>query len=227
MSSFGIADFRYEIPSSGLKPEKSLSYELGLRQKSSKISSSLSFFKTDLTNLITNVPASYQGQDSALINEENNEYIAYYRKENTNRAYIWGFEAETEIRVLRYLGFYGRLYFTFGKDLSNDEPLRRIPPLNGVAGFNIYPGRNMYIRTEYLFAGKQDRLSAGDIADNRISIGGTPGWGIVNISAGYTRFRHLDINMGINNLIDTSYRIHGSGVDGYGRNIWLGIRLSV
>jgi len=227
VSSFGIADFRYEIPSPNLKPEKSLSYEIGLRQRSSRISSSLSVFKTDLSNLIINVPASYKGQDSVLINTETNEYIRYYHKENTNKAHIWGFEAETEIQLLKWLNSYGRLYYTFGQDISKNEPLRRIPPLNGCFGLNLYPWESMHIRTEILFAGMQDRLSGGDISDDRIPVGGTQGWNIVSISAGYDGLHWMDIHMGINNLFDTAYRIHGSGVDGYGRNIWLGIQLNL
>ena len=226
VSSFGISDFRYEIPGSNLKPEKSISYEVGYRQKSSKISSSFSLFTTILTNLITNVPTSYLGQDSILIDIDNMEYIHYYRKENTNKAHIWGFEAETEIQLLGWLNSYGRLYYTFGQDISKNEPLRRIPPVNGVIGLNIFPGESTHIRTEYLFAGKQDRLSSGDISDNRISDGGTPGWTIINISMGYTGLNWIDINIGVSNLFDTAYRIHGSGVDGYGRNIWLGIKLN-
>jgi len=226
VSSFGIADFRYEIPTSDLRPEKSISYEVGCRQKSLRVSSSFSFFKTNLTNLVTNVPTSYQGQDSVLINAENNEYIHYYRKENTNKAFIRGFEAETEIQILQWLNLYGRLYYTFGQDISKNEPLRRIPPVNGVIGINLYPGENIHIRAAYLFAGKQDRLSSGDIYDNRIQLGGTPGWNIINISAKYNGLPRIDINTGINNLFDTAYRIHGSGVDGYGRNIWLGIKLN-
>lgn len=227
VSSFGIADFRYEIPSSDLKPEKSVSYEVGFRQKSSKISSTFSVFITGLTNLITNVPASYLGQDSVLINEETGEYIRYYKKENTDKAYIWGFEAETEMQILSWLNSYGRLYYSFGQDLSRNEPMRRIPPINGVLGINLFPGEKAHIRAEFLFAGTQDRLSGGDIADNRIPEGGTPGWDLVNISAGYTGIYWMDVNIGISNLFDTAYRSHGSGVDGYGRNIWLGIQFNL
>ena len=225
VSSFGIADFRYEIPSSNLKPEKSLSYEFGFRQKSSRISSSFSIFRTGLTNLITNELTTYQGADSVLINSETGDYIHYYKKENTSKACIWGFEAEAELQLFHWLNSYGRLYYTFGQDLPGKEALRRIPPVNGTMGFKFYPGEKTNIRMAYLFAGMQDRLSSGDMADDRIPEGGTPGWHLINISASYTGIPFLDINMGIRNLFDTAYRTHGSGVDGYGRNIWIGIEL--
>ena len=81
----------------------------------------------------------------------------------------------------------------------------------------------MQVRAAYDFAGPQHRLSGGDIADSRIAVGGTPAWSLFNIAAHIRRIRWVDINFGIRNIFDTAYRIHGSGVDGYGRNIWLGL----
>ncbi|MDF1546208.1 MAG: TonB-dependent receptor, partial [Bacteroidales bacterium] len=70
VSSFGIADFRYEVPSANLKPEKSITYELGLKQKHRFLQSSVFIFRTDLYDLITNVRTSYLGADSVLLNNE-------------------------------------------------------------------------------------------------------------------------------------------------------------
>jgi hemoglobin/transferrin/lactoferrin receptor protein len=117
-SSFGIADFRYEVPSTELKPEKSLTYEFGLKQKGDFISSSIFLFRTDLFDLITNTKTSFNGQDSVLINEETSEYIQYYHKENSNKARILGFEAQTEVQLNQELSFVGRLFYTFGENLS-------------------------------------------------------------------------------------------------------------
>lgn len=227
VSSFGITDFRYEIPNADLKPERSVSYEFGLKQKSAYISASLSVFRTVLTNLMVNVPTAYLGQDSVMINQESNEYIRYFHKENINKASVTGFEAESEFQLYRWLSTYIRLYYTFGQDLTKNKPLTRIPPLNGIVGVNLYPIEYFRLRAELMFAGKQDRLSDGDISDKRIQAGGTPGWNIINITAGYTGFKWFDINGGVNNLTDTAFRIHGSGVDSYGRNIWLGIKLNL
>ena len=96
-----------------------------------------------------------------------------------------------------------------------------------MAGLNLCPGKDLHFRAEFLFAGKQDRLSSGDISDNRIQDGGTPAWNVINISAGYNALRWMELNFGINNLFDEAYRIHGSGVDCYGRNIWMGLKFKI
>ena len=227
VSSFGIADFRYEVPSTELKPEKSLTYEIGLKQKSDFISSSIFLFRTDLFDLITNTKTSFKGQDSVLINQETGEYVQYYHKENSNKARILGFEAQTEVRFNQSLSFLGRLFYTFGKDISKDEPMRRIPPLNGVMAFKWQKMQKLSATLEYIFAAKQDRLSGGDIDDSRIADGGTPAWNLINLNCGFQLKKWARINLGLNNIFDEAYRIHGSGVDGYGRHLWLGIRLQL
>lgn len=69
-----------------------------------------------------------------------------------------------------------------------------------------------------------DRLSSGDLADHRIAPGGTPGWNLLNLRLGYP-FPWFRLNGGIQNLLNEAYRIHGSGLDGYGRSGWLAVRL--
>jgi hemoglobin/transferrin/lactoferrin receptor protein len=224
-SSFGIADFRYEVPSTELKPEKSLTYEFGLKQKGDFISSSIFLFRTDLFDLITNTKTSFNGQDSVLINEETSEYIQYYHKENSNKARILGFEAQTEVQLNQELSFVGRLFYTFGENLSKNEPMRRIPPLNGVLALNWKKLNKVSVSFEYIFAAKQDRLSSGDAEDGRISDGGTPAWNLFNLNCSFQLKKWTKINLGLNNILDETYRIHGSGVDGYGRHLWLGIKL--
>ncbi|NJO91922.1 MAG: TonB-dependent receptor [Chloroflexia bacterium] len=185
VSSFGIADFRYEVPSTKLRPEKSLTYEIGLKQQSDFISSSIFLFRTDLFDLITNTKTSFKGQDSVLINETGGEYVHYYRKENLNKARILGFETQTEIQFTQSLSFLGRLFYTFGEDISKNEPLRRIPPLNGVAAFKWQKMHKVSATLEYIFAAQQDRLSNGDIDDDRIADGGTPAWNLFNLNLSF------------------------------------------
>ena len=68
-----------------------------------------------------------------------------------------------------------------------------------------------------LFAGRQDRLAAGDKADHRMNPAGTPGWTVLNVHAGYGFGSGLEVRGGIDNIFDEAYRVHGSGIDGYGR----------
>lgn len=71
---------------------------------------------------------------------------------------------------------YGNIIYTFGQNISKDEPMRRIPPLNGRFDFRYRDQKGIKASTDWIFALKQDHLSNGDIADDRIQEGGTPGW---------------------------------------------------
>ena len=78
-------------------------------------------------------------------------------------------------------------------------------------------------RGEWRYAAPQRRLSGGDINDHRIADDGTDAWQIINMYVGYTHAR-FGVNVGLQNLLDRSYRTHGSGVDGYGRSGWVAVR---
>ena len=81
------------------------------------------------------------------------------------------------------------------------------------------------LRGAVFFAGRQDRLNPGDKSDHRINPAGTPGFAVVNLQASWPITRAFDVALGVENVFDEAYRIHGSGIDGPGRNLWLGMRL--
>ena len=65
-------------------------------------------------------------------------------------------------------------------------------------------------------ASPQRRLEAGDKADNRIPAGGTPGFNVVNAYAGFEK-GFISTRVYLNNIFNTDYRTHGSGINGMGR----------
>ena len=99
--------------------------------------------------------------------------------------------------------------------------MRRIPPLFGRVGLQ-YARSRFRCTLESLFAGRQDRLAAGDISDNRIPAGGTPGWAVVNIY-GECTWKKLILRAGLWNLSDEDYRYHGSGINSPGRSAVFGV----
>jgi outer membrane receptor protein involved in Fe transport len=114
---------------------------------------------------------------------------------------------------------FGNLVYTYGQNSSKDESMRRIPPLNGRLGLRYQAPSGLWSEAEWLFATKQDRLASGDVDDHRIPPGGPPGWNIVNLRFGHS-LGWFAFNLGLQNLFDEAYRLHGSGVDEYGRSVW-------
>jgi hemoglobin/transferrin/lactoferrin receptor protein len=71
-------------------------------------------------------------------------------------------------------------------------------------------------------ASQADRLSADDLRDTqRIPPGGTPGYAIFGVRVGSQLTSALAMSLAVENLMDTDYRIHGSGCNEPGRNVIL------
>jgi outer membrane receptor protein involved in Fe transport len=211
MGTLGIVDFRYEVPAYDLKPEKSENYELGYKLSLPKFSGNVAAYYMNLHQLITRVKVEGEFIDGYPV----------YIKENVDKGYIKGFEAALNWKILSDFELNGGISYTYGQSITKDEPMRRIPPLNGrVAG--TYSHRKFFASVEYLFASKQDRLSQGDIDDNRIPDDGTPGWQVINLYTGY-QLASVKFNIGIQNIFDEDYRTHGSGINGVGRSAFLSI----
>lgn len=214
MGTLGIVDFRYEIPTADLKPEKSLNAELGYKFKAKRLSGTIAGFYMKLNNLITRVKV-----DGSMISG-----YQVYRKENVEKASIKGLESEVTFQLAKAWAVMGGIAYAYGENLTTKEPLRRVPPFNGKLSAT-WRHQKWFAGIEWMSAAKQDRLAQGDKDDNRIPTGGTPGWNLLNMYASYqlsmTRF-----NLGLQNIFNEDYRTHGSGINGYGRSAWLQLTLN-
>ncbi len=215
LGTLGIVDFRYETPNYDLKPEHSLQYQLGYKYQGSSLRGEIYLYRNELYDLIVRnkIPG-----DSV-------EGYPVYMKENVERAYIQGAETAWDLDLTKSWMVSGSMTYTFGQNITKDEPVRRIPPIFGRLAVE-YTLKAWWVNLEWQVAGKQDRLAAGDKDDNRIPAGGTPGWNIFNINSGYT-FRFMKINLSLLNLTNEDYRYHGSGVNGYGRSAFLSVMINI
>ena len=66
----------------------------------------------------------------------------------------------------------------------------------------------------------QDELALRDVTDTqRIPPGGTPGFTVFGVTGGWDLSEDQRITLGVENLFDRDYRVHGSGLNGPGRNV--------
>jgi outer membrane receptor for ferrienterochelin and colicin len=162
-----------------------------------------------LTNLITRIKTTEIIQGYPV-----------YRKENVDQAYLYGFEWSQTLALGERFSVGNSISYVLGQNQTQNEPMRRIPPFNGNLSLN-YQLEKGNIALLWIFADRQDRLSAGDKADNRMNPGGTAGWGILQLQANYKVTPHIQLGMQGVNLGDVPYRMHGSGIDGMGRSLHL------
>ncbi len=219
LSSFGTFNYGIEVPNPSLDPEKSLTTEIGIKSRYQCVSGSIFIYNNQLTNRIDRVAATWNNQDSI-------DGAKVHQKRNFSEAYTRGVEAELRYDPVSWLSVYGNLTYTFGQNKTADEPLSRIPPLHGGMVFSFKTNQGFWSNVEWYSAEKQDRLSSGDKKDTRIPQGGTPGWNVVHIRAGYS-WKWIRVSTGLTNLFNEAYRTHGSGVHGAGRSFWISLNLSV
>ena len=215
LGSLGIVDFRYEIPSYDLRPEKSLNTEIGYKFRSNKIDFSIAAFKMKLKDIIARVLV-----DGKVINGYN-----VYNKKNIESSYINGAEVNYNYLLSKYLTWYTNATYTYGQNVTKNEPMRRIPPLFGQNKISFVK-KNKTLAITHQFSGKQNRLAQGDKDDNRIGKLGTPDWNIFNVDAEW-QFKNLSVNTSLINISNVQYKTHGSGVYGMGRSINLTIQWNI
>jgi len=205
MGTLGIVDFRYELPSNNLEPEKSLHYELGYKLNTKLVQFDLSGFYLNLKDIITR-----QKVTGSMING-----YQVYSKQNSDASYIKGFETNLNLQLNQQFKWSSNLTYTYGQNVTKNEPMRRIPPLFGQQEL-VWKKNNTQILIQHVFAGKQDRLAQGDKDDNRIGSSGTPKWNVFNISLNQ-QFKNIFIQLGGINLLNEKYKTHGSGIYAMGR----------
>lgn len=215
LGTLGIIDFRYETPNFDLKPEHSFQYQIGYKYQDSKFRGEIYLYRNELYNLIVR---------NRMVGDSIEGYPVY-QKENVERAYIQGAETAWDLELNKSWMVSGSMTYTYGQNITRNEPVRRIPPLFGRLAVE-YKHKGWWINVEWQTAGKQDRLAAGDNEDNRIPSGGTPGWNIFNINTSY-EVRFIKIDLSLINLFNQDYRFHGSGVNGYGRSAFLSVIVNI
>jgi outer membrane receptor protein involved in Fe transport len=119
--------------------------------------------------------------------------------------------------------------YTHGEEQDDSElsfPADRIPPFNGQVGMEYFFNSDWRIEPYIMFASRQDRLSPRDVEDPRINPLGTASWATLNLVVDWQVTDALQLGLRLENLADSAYREHGSGIDAPGRNIGLWVNFN-
>jgi iron complex outermembrane receptor protein/hemoglobin/transferrin/lactoferrin receptor protein len=185
---------------------------------------------------VGNTPTVVDGQSRSPDN------LPYLVRQNRDSAKFHSIEAAVAVKVLPPLTLSANGSYTRAeqrrKDLTQPgepeitEPLSRIPPLNGVVRATYEYSELLFLETAGRWALQQTRLSAADRLDNRIcpeapDCRGTPGYFAVYLRAATRLTRHFSAAVTLQNLFNTTYRNHGSGIEEPGRSVMVSVESSL
>jgi outer membrane receptor protein involved in Fe transport len=208
---------RFNIPNPELDSERVVQFDAGVRYSGERARFELMVYTLDYSDRITSV----------LTGDVTPEGRDVVQSVNAADSTIRGFEGGAGFDISDAISVDAVLNYTWSEQRvpgSPAEPGDRIPPLSGRLNVGYDAGGDFRLDAWLRFAGEQDRLSARDAGDIRIDPNGTSGWGILGARGTWDVRSGWQFTLGIDNVLDKRYRVHGSGLDAPGRNFMVSLR---
>lgn len=195
-----------ELPSPGLDPEQFINYEIGLKAETQHFSGSLSYFYTQIDDMIVRRPL---GGGTAI-------------KANAGEGFIQGIELAGEVRFDDNWSVFGHVTWTEGEvdqyPRANDPTVRResasrVVPWMGRAGVRWQStDRRFWGEFVSLSHSQYDNLTSSDKRDTqRMPADGNPSFNILTVRGGWQITQNIGVTLALENLLDEEYRYTGSG----------------
>ncbi len=205
---------RFNIPNTSLDSEHVTHADLGLRYRADRLRVELVLYRLDYDDRITSVTTGEQTPDGRGV----------VQSVNASSAAIYGVEAGFDVDLSDAFSLHGIINYARGEQRlagEVEEPSDRMPPLNGQLKLDYSASARVTLGAALRFADQQDRLSARDVGDSRIDPEGTAGWVTADVVADIAVDDSLELTLAWENILDVSYRYHGSGLDATGQNLSL------
>ncbi len=217
------------VPNPDLKPEKTISGELGLTKvMANKVWWETAVYYTAFADAIVTTPYQYNGQDSVLYNGTMSRVVA---NQNQQQAYIYGATSNVRAMLHSNLLLIAGVTYTYGriKTDSAATPLDHIPPL--VLRMQLAYTRNKLGVDLIVNAHGAKKLSdynlGGEDNQQYATPDGMPAWVTGNVRVRYKLHKNITVMAGVDNVMDTQYRVFASGINGAGRNVFGVVRFGL
>ncbi|MGE5320018.1 MAG: TonB-dependent receptor domain-containing protein [Hyphomicrobiaceae bacterium] len=193
-ASAGQADGRTYLGNLNLDPEVAHGVNLGIKLKQPGLRARAGMFWQAISDFI-------QGQPIAALDSNGRPVLQYT---NVN-ARLWGGEASLNKRF-GALDLGSWVSFTRGENTDNGDNLYRIAPLRG--GLSVdYRMQAWRVGGDWILSARKHTVATynGELP--------TPGYGVLNLHAGITPLKNLNLSAGVANVFDKPYYDPLAGVN--------------
>lgn len=236
------------VPNADIKPEYTYNFDLTFSQSiANRVTIELTGFYTLFRNAILKAPYKLNGQDSIIYNGVKSQVLA---SQNVNKANLYGFSFNLAADIYKGLGLSSTFSYTKGSfktDASktnavyekqangtyllvnrnvSSKPLDHIPPFLGKTSIT-YQHKIFNTEANIMYNGwkRLDQYNA-DGEDNAqyATADGMPSWMTLNWKGSVQVIKNLQVQLGVDNILDRNYRAFASGFSAGGRNFMIGLR---
>jgi hemoglobin/transferrin/lactoferrin receptor protein len=212
------------MPNPDLKPEYSYNLELTVAKT---IFETVRLEATGFYNWLTDAhvirPLAYNGQDSIVIDGDKYQTLSPV---NAGTAFIYGIQGSLLAQVTPAFSIESNLTYTYGMDETENVPLDHIPPFYGMTSFRLELQK--FKGDFYVMYNGWKRLSqyspSGEDNQQYATAYGMPSWYTLNLKLSYQAIKYLNIEAGVENILDENYRKFASGISSPGRNVVIALR---
>jgi len=212
-----------ETPNIKLEPENFLQAEIGIRGQNGFWDWNLATYRTWIEDMIVRSPKNSTG--STVIKSNGDGFIQGLE---VQIGYSWNDFWNSDLAFSWMDGEVGQLLLdgtgSVSVDGSNyrkvDRAVDRLMPTQMNFTTRFSPPASLWWAEGSVWAiGDADELSLRDERDiSRIPTDGTPGFALFGLRGGRSFGENTTITLAAENLGDVDYRVHGSGLNGPGRN---------
>ena len=218
------------VPNEDLKPEKTVTTDLGftIKSKNKRFQLDNTYFYTRFIDAIVTDKFEFNGSGTIVYDGSPSQVMA---NQNKGKAFVTGFSTNLKTYLIDNILLTANFNYTLGRIVNDDHsysPLDHIAPYYGKIGI-AYDNKYVMLEGYMLYNGKKnlkDYLLNGEDNEEYAPPGGMPAWETYNFKASSKPMYGATVYAGIENILDTQYRTFASGINAPGRNIYGGLKYS-
>jgi hemoglobin/transferrin/lactoferrin receptor protein len=211
-----------EVPAPGLRPERALQLEAGLKWRSERVAGQLAYFYTSVDDQIMRFPTGERAADGWIV-----------EKANVGDGHYEGVELHADFELGRGLSLGARFswisgeldsYPTSAREVERRRATGLMPSTGRLSLRWDSPDDRFFVEADATIVDDVSRLSPEEERDTqRVPPGGLPGYSLFGLRAGARLREGLFLTVAAENLSNENYRVLGSGVNQPGRHAVIGL----